>query len=191
MSLLLALLLPACGDSSSDESAALDVGVARHPPPTPGQSGATLTYENGHPLDWMTDDAGVLGFEEQVLTRINQHRTSMGLNALVHDEGLRRCARGHSRHMRPDVHDFVAHVNPEGHGPSERVMLCGVPGVLAAAENAAAGQGSPWNVVSDWLASPGHRANIEEPSWRRTGVGYQPGPAGDPMGHYWSQLFAP
>lgn len=183
---LLALLLPACGEDSSDEEATLGVALERHPAP-----GATLTYPNGHPLEWVTEDPAVLSFEDQVFSLVNQHRSAMSLTPLVHDDGLRRCSRGHARHMRPDVHDFVAHVNPEGHGPSERVMLCGVPGVMSAGENAAAGLGTPFNVFNAWMNSPGHRANIEEPMYRRSGLGYDPGPPGDPMGHYWAQLFAP
>lgn len=188
MSWLLALLIPACGDSSSDASA--PAGVQRSAPPSSGE-GATIAYSSGHPLDWWSDDSGVLSFEEQVFAFVNQHRTSRGLGTLALDDGLRRCARGHSRHMRADSHAFVAHVNPEGHGPLDRVILCGVPGVMAVAENAAAGQGSPWQVFNDWLNSPAHRENIENPAWTRSGIGYQPGGPGDPLGHYWSQLFVP
>ena len=186
--LALALLLPACGDSSDDDALAMD-GIDRHPPPTAGQSGASLTYANGHPLDWITDDPGTLSYEDQVVDLVNQHRVSMGLVPLVKDEGLRRGARGHSRHMRGDVHAFVAHVNPEGHGPADRARICGVTATMTG-ENAAGGPGAPYNVFNGWMASPGHRANIEEPAWRRTGVGYQAGPPGDVYGHYWTQLFA-
>ncbi|HEX7898836.1 MAG TPA: CAP domain-containing protein [Planctomycetota bacterium] len=186
--LALSVLLPACGDSSEEDVDVL-AGIERHPAPPAGQSGATLTYENGHPLDWITDDAGTLSYEDQVVVLVNQHRASMGLVPLVKDEGLRRCARGHSRHMRGDVHAFVAHVNPEGHGPADRALFCGVMATRVA-ENAAGGPGSPFNVFNGWIASPGHRANIEEPAWRRTGVGYQAGPPGDVYGHYWTQLFA-
>ena len=189
MSWILALLLPACGDTSSNDGRT--AALLRSAPPGPGQSGATVAYENGHPLDWWTDEPGVLSHEDQVFAMVNQHRTSRGLAALTLDPDLRRCARGHSRHMRPDSHDFVAHVNPEGHGPTERAIFCDVPGVVGVGENAAAGQSTPFEVFNGWLNSPSHRANIEDPSWRRSGVGYQPGPAGDPMGHYWTQLFAP
>ena len=188
--LALALLLPACGDSSEDDALAMGVAVDRHPPPAPGQSGPTLTYVNGHPLDWITDDPGTLSAEEQVVALVNQHRVSIGLAPLAADADLRRCARGHSRHMRGDVHGFVAHVNPEGHGPADRIRLCGVAGAVMTGENAAGGPGTAFNVFNGWMASPGHRANIEEPAWRRTGVGYQAGPPGDRYGHYWTQLFA-
>ena len=86
--LALALLLPACGDPSDDDASAPSAGVERHPPPPAGQSGATLTYTNGHPLDWITDDAAVLDYEDQVLARVYRHRTSMGLLPLVTDDGL-------------------------------------------------------------------------------------------------------
>lgn len=188
--LALAFLLPACGDSTDPDAPALEAGIDRHPPPPQGQAGATLTYENGHPLDWITDDPGTLSFEDQVVVLVNQHRVSVGLVPLAGGEGLRLCARGHSRHMRGDVHGFVAHVNPEGHGPVDRIRICRATGATRIGENAAGGPGSPYNVFNAWMASPGHRANIDDPAWRTTGVGYQAGPPGDLYGHYWTQLFA-
>ena len=61
--------------------------------------------------------------------------------------------------------------------------------VNLAGENIAAGQPSAEAAFTDWMASPGHRANIERAGFRRIGVGYQPGVVGDPYGHYWTQMF--
>lgn len=194
--IIVALAIPACGDERDDDahfgaggSAGGGATVVNPPPPSPGQDGPTLTYSSGHPLDWITHAPDVLSFEQDVVTRTNDHRVSMNLDALVHDPSMRRVARGHSRHMRADVHAFFDHVNPEGHGPADRLTLNGVSWTLAG-ENIAAGQASAGAAVTDWLASPGHRANIERPGFRRIGVGYQPGVTGDPYGHYWTQLFA-
>jgi uncharacterized protein YkwD len=53
-------------------------------------------------------------------------------------------------------------------------------------ENAAVGQYSPEQVVSEWMASPGHRANILNPNFAFLAVGYGVGANGRP---YWTQSF--
>jgi uncharacterized protein YkwD len=40
------------------------------------------------------------------------------------------------------------------------------------------------------MGSPGHAANIMNPAYTRTGVGYQPGDPSSAYGHYWTQVFA-
>lgn len=190
----LALTIPACDEGDDDPhfgagASGGPASVVALPSPAPGQDGATLAYSNGHPLDWITHASDVLAFEEDVVILTNDHRVAMQLDALVHDSAMRRVARGQSRHMRADIHGFFDHANPEGHGPADRLTLNGVAWTLAG-ENIAAGQTSPAVAVSDWLLSPGHRANIERAAFRRIGVGYQTGVTGDPYGHYWTQVFA-
>ncbi len=141
--------------------------------------GPTLVYPNGHPLDWLTSDPQVLAAEEEMLALVNGARAAQGLPALAMDETMRRCARGHSRHMSAESHGFFAHVNPEGDGPGERLCANGMPG--GAAENLARGSASAGEVVDAWLASPGHYANVMNPAHVRTGVGCQ--------GAVWTQLF--
>lgn len=194
--LVVAIAVPACGDEDDDAipfaagGSAIGGGASVVAPPAPpaGEDGPTLAYSNGHPLDWLSSQTPVLAFEDEVVIRTNDHRVSLNLDALAHHPAIRRCARGHSRHMRGDVHGFFAHVNPEGHSPADRMTLNGIAWGLAG-ENIAAGQASPAAALTDWLNSPGHRANIEHPGFRRIGVGYQPGGPGDPFGHYWTQNF--
>ena len=54
----------------------------------------------------------------------------------------------------------------------------------SAGENIAMGQRTPSEVVQAWMNSPGHRANILDPSFTRVGVGYVR------EGNYWTQMFA-
>ena len=190
---ILALTIPGCGDDEDvDPPPAASGGgtpsVVAPPPPAPGGDGTTLAYANGHPLDWLTHDREVLSLEEEVVQRTNDYRVSLNLDALVHDSTISRVARGHSRHMRSDIHGFFDHENPEGHGPSDRLTLNRVGWTLAG-ENIAAGQTTASQAVTDWLNSPGHRANIERPGFRRIGVGYQAGLPGDAFVHYWTQMF--
>lgn len=192
--IIVALSIPACGDEEDPHfgpgtSAGEPATVVTPAPPPAGADGPTLAYSNGHPLDWITHAEDALAVEDEVVVRTNDYRVSLNLDALLHDPAMRRTARGHSRHMRADVHAFFDHENPEGHGPADRLTLNGVSWTLAG-ENIAAGQPSAEAAFTDWLMSPGHRANIERPGFRRIGVGYQPGVTGDPYGHYWTQLFA-
>jgi hypothetical protein len=71
---------------------------------------------------------------------------------------------------------------PDARSADERVIDCGYP-ATEWGENIAMGYATAQAVVGAWLASPGHRANIERPEYRATGVGV----AGDPL--YWAQSF--
>nr|WP_306821499.1 CAP domain-containing protein [Metabacillus litoralis] len=55
-----------------------------------------------------------------------------------------------------------------------------------AAENLAAGQRTPKEVVNAWMNSQGHRANILKKEVSEIGVGYV---NGGEYGHYWTQMF--
>ena len=64
----------------------------------------------------------------------------------------------------------------------QRVQACGYAG-FGAGENIAYGYTTPQSVMNAWLNSPGHKANIENPSYRVIGVGV----AGSTI--FWSQDF--
>lgn len=176
-----------CERGDEDESE----GSAPPPALTPGdgREGPTLTYANGHPLNWLTDDLTTIGYEDHLQRIVNDHRVSLGQHALLHDRAMRRAARGHSRHMRPDVHGFFEHENPEGDTAGDRMTRNGIPWA-AVGENLAAGPLDAPSAFEAWMASPGHKSNIENASWRRTGIGYQPGAGPDGFATYWTQLFA-
>jgi uncharacterized protein YkwD len=53
----------------------------------------------------------------------------------------------------------------------------------SAGENIAYGYRTPSDVVTGWMNSPGHRANILNGSFKQIGVGY----VAD--GNYWTQMF--
>lgn len=188
---LLALaVLPACMGGEDDEAPACtsDETETETGSDGDGSEGAALAYENGHPLDWRTDDAGLLEWEDRVLDLVNAHRASLHIGPLRMVRTLRRAARGHSRHMREDVHGFFAHANPEGDSPGTRLTKNSVCWEKMA-ENIASGDLPPEVVVQGWLDSEGHRRNIENKHYTRTGIGLQRGPDGD-YAYYWTQVFA-
>ena len=100
------------------------------------------------------------------LTAVNQTRAQHGLRPLRLDTHLVKAARAHSLSMiRSNVFS-----HGDFHG---RMVAFHVVGPTAG-ENLAWGNGSyaaPATVISEWLASPEHRANLLHPGWTRIGIG--------------------
>jgi uncharacterized protein YkwD len=121
--------------------------------------------------------------ESQVVALTNTQRRAQGCPPLAVNSTLTSLARAHSRDMA--ARGFFDHVNPDGRSPSDRMIAAGYRYRMAA-ENIAAGQRTPREVVTAWMNSPGHRANILNCSLRQIGVGYA---TGGPYGSYWTQDF--
>ena len=81
--------------------------------------------------------------------------------------------------------DFFAHEGPEGDTVADRVTAAGYR-YSVVAENIAAGQRTPDEVVDGWMHSPGHRANILNPDVRQIGVGLN---HRGRLGTIWTQVF--
>jgi uncharacterized protein YkwD len=103
---------------------------------------------------------------------VNEHRVRAGCPALVWDAAAARAAQSHSGDMAR--RDYFSHNSPEGRTPGDRLRLAGASW-RAVAENIANGQRTADEVVRGWLASSGHRANIERCIYTRHGVGYAAG----------------
>jgi len=106
--------------------------------------------------------------EHGVHELVNRYREAHGLAPLALDPRISRQARAHSSAM-------AAGTTPLGHdGFDDRVKaLSGVMACRRTAENVAFNRGHPdaaVEAVRGWLASRGHRKNIEGP-YELTGVG--------------------
>jgi len=104
--------------------------------------------------------------EANIIKRTNQQRARYGLRPLRIAPRLIRSARRHAAWMtrnRSLVHTRAP-----------------------VAENIAMGQRSSSEAVSDWMRSPGHRANILNPSYRFIGAAAYRTPGGT---IYWCQQF--
>lgn len=123
-------------------------------------------------------------FETKVLELINIERISHGLNKLILDDALSYVARDHSEDMYK--RNFFDHTNPDGLSPFDRMKNYGIS-YRTAAENIAAGQSSPEDVVNAWMNSEGHRQNILNPNFNKIGIGYFY--SGANYVHYWTQCF--
>ena len=135
--------------------------------------------------------------ERGVRDRINKERADRKLNPLGLDAQLSRIARAHSEDMAR--RHFFSHVNPDGNNPTTRGRHAGYEchkqfgRVIrdGLAENLFQGRTYKrvringghklydWNTPDDligeairgWMTSPGHRRNILERGYDRSGIG--------------------
>ncbi|HSD75904.1 MAG TPA: CAP domain-containing protein, partial [Solirubrobacteraceae bacterium] len=99
---------------------------------------------------------------------------------------LSAAAAWKARHMA--YYGYFGHDDPAppvAQTVGERIAACGYAG-SDIGENIAYGERSAAEVMQGWLASPGHRANIERADYRAIGVGVAAGAAG---ASYWVQDF--
>jgi uncharacterized protein YkwD len=104
--------------------------------------------------------------EISLLRAVNATRTAHGLRPVSLDARLTHAARAHSVEMLRG--GYFAHGNLHG-----RMVAFHVRGPFVG-ENLAWGNGSyasPATVISEWLRSPEHRANLLRPGFARIGIG--------------------
>lgn len=106
-------------------------------------------------------------YELQMLELVNKERTKHGLKPLQFDPELVPVARAHSQDMF--AKGYFAHDNLEGKDPFDRMRAAGVR-FRSAGENLALAQTVEIAHVN-LMNSPGHRANILNPSFGRVGIG--------------------
>lgn len=105
--------------------------------------------------------------ETQMLELVNMERMKMGLKPLKADAELTPVARAHSHDMFR--RGYFSHYTPEGKDPFDRMKSARIK-YYTAGENLALGQ--TLNICHEGLMnSPGHRANILNPSYGRLGIG--------------------
>ncbi|MGZ8782028.1 MAG: CAP domain-containing protein [Gaiellaceae bacterium] len=124
----------------------------------------------------------------QVVVLVNQHRASLGLTQLTVTTPLTNSAIWKSRHMA--YYRYMQHADPAppvARNVGDRLLACGYPSTSAGwGENIAYGYASATSVMQGWLNSPGHRANLENASFRAIGVGAAATSTGT---LYWTQQF--
>lgn len=123
--------------------------------------------------------------EAGAMELLNAEREAASLSRLTCDLDMLEVARDHSADM--GERQFFDHVNPDGEQPWDRMDRHGVFGWITVGENIAAGQTSPREVHSDWMNSPGHRANILTPDFTHAAIGAVPDADGT---IFWTQVFA-
>lgn len=124
--------------------------------------------------------------EEGVFQLTNAERAAVGIDPLSRSPVIDGIARDHSR----DMYNFAyfSHDNLLGQDPTDRGLAAGYDCTkdygsyytTGLAENIWMVEGLRYNadiyetaatIVDDWMGSPGHRANILDPSYDRIGIG--------------------
>ena len=117
-----------------------------------------------------TSTEGLDGEESNAAAQINQHRVANGLAPLLVSPNLSRASAWKSADSSNlQAPPAFGHTDSLGRNPSMRAQQCGYPGM--AGENIALGY-SGSTVVSAWMGSPGHRANILSQYYTVMGIGH-------------------
>ena len=97
-------------------------------------------------------------FGQEVLRLSNIERANYGLAPLRWSDNLATASFNHSVDMYEN--NFFSHTGSDGSDPGQRIRRAGHSRWTMVAENVAAFQRTPDEVVSSWMNSPGHRSNI-------------------------------
>ncbi|TLS53721.1 SCP-like extracellular [Paenibacillus antri] len=111
-------------------------------------------------------------FPQQVLDLVNKERAKAGLKSLSMNNELSRMAMDKAQDMINN--NYFDHQSPTYGSPFDMMNAYGIS-YNTAAENIAKGQRSPTEVMSSWMNSQGHRANILNGSFTQIGVAYYNG----------------
>jgi len=121
------------------------------------------------------------GIEYEVLRLVNIERSKAGVKALVISNDLSKVALLKSKDMA--LFNYFDHNSPNYGSPFEMMSSMGIS-YKSAGENIAKGYKTADAVVNGWMNSPGHKANILNPSFGKMGIGYYVSDS-----TYWTQMF--
>ena len=140
-----------------------------------------VTIKGTIPLDSYYDEEGDEKLWD-VLRIVNKNRESNGLSPLTLSQGLMNGASTRSS----EIIDYFSHTRPNGTS-CDTVLDSSIYSYIG--ENIAAGQSSADDVMTSWMNSTGHRANILTSGFTKLGVGYKYS-SGTIYGSYWVQMFS-
>lgn len=118
-------------------------------------------------------------FQRRVVVLVNIERQKVGHLPLVNDQLLDKGATAKAEDM--STKNYFGHTSPTYGSPFTMMNSFGVQ-YQAAGENIALGYKTPEQVLTGWMNSPGHRANILSTKFGKIGVGFA-------KGNYWTQWF--
>jgi uncharacterized YkwD family protein/spore coat assembly protein SafA len=167
------------GDSLWKIAVKNQVGVSELISLNPQLSNPDLIYP-GDIIKIPAISSSVRAYETEVVRLVNEQRAKYGLKPLTENWELSRVARYKSQ----DMHDkkYFSHTSPTYGSPFTMMTNFGIK-YRTAGENIAMGYATPQAVVTAWMNSSGHRANILNASYTQIGVGYVA------AGNYWTQEF--
>ncbi|WP_042165595.1 CAP domain-containing protein [Paenibacillus gorillae] len=154
------------GSGSTTKPGTGNSGSGSTTKPGTGNSGSGSTTQPG---TGNNGSASMSQFQQQVVDLVNQERAKAGLSPLAVDSLLTKVATEKARDM--DVNHYFSHTSPTYGSPFDMMKQFGVT-YSYAGENIAAGQRTPQEVMTAWMNSPGHRANILNANFKKIGVGF-------------------
>jgi uncharacterized protein YkwD len=146
------------------------------PQHTPAPSNGACTDTQARP-----GGANLAQVRAATLCLVNRERTSRGESALHADADLTAAAQNHSADMSSG--DYFEHDGRHGDTPLSRMRAAGY--IFSSHIGYAVGENIAWAtlwmaspkaIVAGWMASPGHRANILDATFKDSGVGISPHP---------------
>ncbi|MFN8080524.1 MAG: CAP domain-containing protein [Kineosporiaceae bacterium] len=152
------------------------------PAPAPTKSTPAPAPTKSTPAPAPTS-TGISAFAAEVVRLVNVERASNGCSALTAESRLTAAAQLHSEDMA--AKNYFDHNSQDGRSPGARITAQGYKW-RTWGENIAAGQQTPASVMSAWMNSSGHRANILNCTFTQIGVGVAKGGS---YGIYWTQDF--
>lgn len=117
----------------------------------------------------------------EVVRLVNEERTKAGVAPLTAEPKAGAAAAVRAKELETSF----SHTRPNGSGFESALKEQGAS-YTSAGENIAWGQKSAQEVVTAWMNSAGHRANILSPNFTQIGVGHYQSASGT---QYWTQLF--
>ena len=190
--LLLLALLQACGGGGGDDTHNSDIS-ATPPAASAAPASAEPTPTGSAPVADTT--CALANFEADALRLVNQQRAagaSCGARgnfaptaALTWNARLGAAAYGHSRDMADN--NYFSHDSLDGRRMADRINATGYTWSTIG-ENIAAGYNSVQDVVSGWMASDGHCANLMNPRFTEVALACARNDAST-YRLYWSQEF--
>lgn len=112
---------------------------------------------------------------------VNEHRVAAGLAPVTYSAKISKAAQVRA----VEIEKSFSHTRPDGRYFSTVFAEHGIS-YRYSGENIAWGQKSPEEVVTAWMNSAGHRANILNANFKELGVGYRQNARGV---NYFTQLF--
>ncbi|MFD7933752.1 CAP domain-containing protein [Streptomyces sp. NPDC059755] len=150
--------------------------------PTPSTTPRATTSASATPTSPSTSKAAApaSGSSARIVQLVNAERSKVGCSPVALNAVLTKAAQAHSEDMAAQQN--MSHTGSDGSDPGARITRAGYVWSTYG-ENVAYGYTTPEQVMSGWMSSPGHKANILNCAFKEIGVGLaQPG-------SYWTQDF--
>jgi uncharacterized protein YkwD len=187
-----AALAPGAGGGVPGDEAARPAGPSASPSaaPSPTRKAAPKTAPSpatkakSKVTTHVVVGPGMAGQETEVIRLVNVERGTAGCRSVKLNTRLRTAIRLHVQELGTHGKLYISHVSDDGRTFVDRAEAQGynAPG----GENVARGQRDAADVMTSWMNSAGHRANILNCGFKAIGVGVTKGVDGTLV---WGQIF--